>query len=121
MPKAKSEKSQKQKGKKGKSKPDPEPEPVERKISPPIEIPKKKKKEKPSKDELLKMISDGRVEIQQIIADLEEDFTRASSMGFKRVIPLIETTLKNLKEDLEDMLEEENYMKNNGQENIKVI
>ena len=60
-------------------------------------------KHKPTKDEMLKLLSDSSVELKQIMQDLKEDETKIAGLTLKQLPLLITETLKNLNEDCEDI------------------
>lgn len=70
---------------------------------------KKKAGRKPKKqitpEEFKKMLEDGKKELLVILSELEMEFEKVKPLNLKRVPELIQTTIQNLKEDLEDMEE----------------
>ncbi|HRP37985.1 MAG TPA: hypothetical protein PLS50_09335 [Candidatus Dojkabacteria bacterium] len=65
-------------------------------------------KPKPTKEEILKVLSDGSKELVQIIQELKEDEVKLPGMNFKRIPELVQETIKNLEEDKLDIDEEYN-------------
>ncbi len=64
-------------------------------------------KKQPTKEELMKMLNDGTVELKQIIQDLKDDEMKLYSVqGLKRVPELMKETLSNLEEDLKEIGEQ---------------
>ena len=79
--------------------------------SEPIAIPKPRKsraKPKPTKEEMMKLLSDSSNELKQIIKELKEDEVQllASGLAFKRVSELMKETISNLEEDVQEIDEQ---------------
>lgn len=70
------------------------------------------KKQKPTKEEALKLLQDAANEIKQEIEELKEDESRLSSMGFKRVPALVKDELEDLADDLAECEAEYEALKN---------
>jgi len=89
-----------------------EPKAKRQKASAPIPIPdaKPKRQRKPkaklTKQEMLKILQDSKDELNKIVVDLKDDEMKLQGMQLKQVFPLIQETLKNLAEDLEEIDEE---------------
>jgi len=66
---------------------------------------KSRAKPKPTKEEMLKILSDSENELKQIIQDLKDDEIKCRSMPLKKVPELVTETIKNLEEDLLDIQE----------------
>ena len=60
-------------------------------------------KTKPTRDELIKMLSDSSNEIKQIIQELKEDETRINGMGLKKLPELVKETIQNMEEDKQEI------------------
>lgn len=70
------------------------------------------KKQKPTKEEALKLLMDAINDIKQNIQELKEDEARISSMGLKRLPELAKEELEDLQEDLQEVEAEYEEMKN---------
>lgn len=60
-------------------------------------------KKQPTKEEMLKMLTDSSTELKQIIQDLKEDETKIAGLSLKQLPLLISETLKNLNEDCDEI------------------
>ncbi len=66
-------------------------------------------KKQPTKEELIKMLSDSSNELKQIMVDLKEDECKLQGLQLKKVPELLKETLSNLEEDqkeIDDKVEE---------------
>lgn len=63
-------------------------------------------KPKPTKEQVLKMLSDSSTEVKQIIQEIKEEEKKLIGQPLKRVFELITETVKNLEEDLQEIDEE---------------
>jgi len=57
----------------------------------------------PTKEEMLKMLTDSSTGLKQIIQDLKEDETKIAGLSLKQLPLLISETLKNLNEDCDEI------------------
>ena len=88
--------------------------PKEKKVVAPVTdaakpVPKKRPsraKPKPTRAEMLGIITDGCNEIKQILLELKEDETRIQTLGLKKVPELLKETISNMQEDLQELEEE---------------
>lgn len=76
----------------------PESAPVETEVKP-----KRTRTKKPTKEEMLKMLTESSAELKQIIQELKEDETKIAGLPLKQLPILITETLKNLKEDCDEI------------------
>lgn len=74
-------------------------------VSEPVKKRIRAKKQKPTKEEKLKSLTESSNELKQIIQELKEDEMRLSSMPLKKVPELLKETLNNLDEDLKEIEE----------------
>lgn len=63
-------------------------------------------KPKPTKEEVIKMLTDSSNELKQIIQDLKEEDGKIQGLGLKRVGELVKETINNLEEDQKEIDEE---------------
>ena len=78
--------------------------------SEPIQIPKPRKsraKRQPTKEELIKLLTDSCNELTQVVQDLKDEEAKilASGLVLKRVPELIKETMSNLDEDMQEIQE----------------
>ena len=73
---------------------------------------KSRAKQKPTKEEAIKMLQDASNDLKQIIIDLREDEQRVASLQLKKLPELIKETLCNLAEDQEEIEEQLTELRN---------
>lgn len=74
------------------------------------DVPKKenrgrKPKKQPTPEEFKKMLDDSKTELSNILKDLKEELEKVKPMNLKRIPELVNETILNLTEDLEDIQE----------------
>ena len=74
------------------------------------------KKQPPTKEQVLKQLDDTIAAIHTVIDDLKQDQQKIPQNLFKNIPTLVEETLKNLNEDIEEIKEERENVANDDVE-----
>jgi hypothetical protein len=69
-------------------------------------------KKEPTKEEAMKMLEDACKELEVIIHDLKEDIKTLNGIKLLKVPELVDDTINNLEEDMEEFKNELDHLKN---------